>query len=383
MENDALNAILREWSPATASKSIYRNVRLPAKLHPDLVLAIQGVRRCGKSTLLSQLPLHYGLDPQNCYYCNFEDPRLSDVLDHRLLYQILDLVKTDPERPCYFFFDEIQEVKNWEKFLHQQLERPKNHFFTITGSNASLLSGELATALTGRHLKAELYPFNFKEFQALCPGKTLQDYLLSGGFPRALTDNAPQLLLQEYFSNIVNKDVLMRLSARNPKALMHVAKMLFDTCGSELSYRKIAAVTGLSVDTVQSYLHELEQAYLLFTCHFFSFSEKQRVIKNKKYYPIDPALRSAVTSTFNRDLGKSLETLVFLRLKQRYKEVYYFSDQAEVDFVVLDGSAIVPYQVSLESVQPRHEKALEAFYQAYPQAQNPVFINLENADTLL
>jgi predicted AAA+ superfamily ATPase len=381
----SLLEILGEWSfwDQKPPPGLMRQIVLPQQLHTDLALIIQGVRRSGKSTLLSQLPKHYKIPQVQCYYCNFEDPRLMNDLDHTLLTHIVKLArkKIPTNTACYFFFDEIQNIQEWEKWMHTQLERPKNNYFILTGSNSRLLSGEFGTALTGRHITLELFPFSFAEFKSLFPRKTLEDYLVSGGFPRPLTFEKPYQLLQEYFNDIILRDVLKRVHARTPDAVKQVVKMAFETCGSELSYRKIAAVTGLTVDTVKSYLDASESAYLLFACHYFAFSEKKQLSKQKKYYPIDSGMRHAITNTTGRDLGKSLELMVFLRLKQTYEKVYYWHElhKGEVDFVAVRGKEIVPYQVTWEGAQPRHEKALQYFYEHFPQANEAVFITCDNA----
>ena len=381
--------VLEDWSfwESPPPPGLPRQLKLPQHLYSDLALIIQGVRRGGKSTLLSQLPKHYHLPLTHCYYCNFEDPRLMNTLDHRLLSRIVMLArkKISSENPCYFFFDEIQNVEEWEKWLHTQLERPKQNFFILTGSNSCLLSGEFATALTGRHLTLELFPFSFLEYKALFPQKYLEDYLVSGGFPRPLSFEQPYQLLQEYFNDIILRDVLKRVHARTPESIKQVAKMTFETCGSELSYRKIAAVTGLTVDTVKSYLEGCEDAYLLFACPYFAFSEKKQLSRQKKYYPIDSGMRYAITSTRGRDLGKSLELMIFLRLRQFYEQVFYWQEihKGEVDFVGIRGNSIVPYQVTWEGPEPRHEKALQHFYENFPHADEAVFITRDNAAEFL
>jgi predicted AAA+ superfamily ATPase len=381
--------ILKDWSfwDSTPHGSLSRKIELPTKLQPDLAIAIQGVRRCGKSTLLTQLPAHYNLPLTQCYFCNFEDPRLLDSLDHNLLNQIISIAREDinSDKPCYFFLDEIQNVKNWEKWLHTQLERPKQNYFILTGSNSALLSGEFGSTLTGRHLTIELFPFSFTEFKALTSHKTLEDYLQLGGFPRPLTYEHPFKLLQEYFNDIILRDVVQRVNARSADAIKQVVKMAFDTCGSELSYRKIAAVSGLSIDTVKNYLEACEQAYLLFSCPFFSFSEKKRQTKQKKYYPIDPGLRHAVSNTSGRDVGKSLELLMYLHLKKNHEQVYYWQEihKGEVDFVTVDGQSITPYQITWHGKEPRHEQSLTYFYEKFPQANEAVFITKDNAENYL
>lgn len=389
LSDQGLLEILAEWSfwEKPPFISVPRTLDLPKKLHPDLALIIQGVRRGGKSTLLSHLPSFYQIPQAHCFFCNFEDPRLLDDLDSKLLSRIVALAKKNfsSEQSYFFFFDEIQNVSQWEKWLHTQLERPQKNHFILTGSNSRLLSGEFATALTGRHITVELFPFSFKEYKSLFPNKNIQDYLNEGGFPRALTFEHPYQLLQEYFNDIILRDVLKRVHARTPDSIKQVVKMTFETAGSELSYRKIAAVTGLTVDTVKSYLAACEDAYLLFECQFFAFSEKKRLARQKKYYPIDCGLRHAITSTNGRDLGKSLELMIYLRLKQTNENVYYWTElhQGEIDFVTVNGNTITPYQVTLNKPENRHEKALNYFYENFPQANEAVFITLDNADEFL
>ncbi len=382
--------ILNEWSfweNTPPQNGVTRQLALPKRLHSDLALVIQGVRRSGKSTLLSQLPERYHIPLEHCFFCNFEDPRLMDDLNYSLLNRIVTIArkKNANANPCYFFFDEIQNVKGWEKWLHAEFERPKHNYYVLTGSNSCLLSGEFATALTGRHITLELFPFSFSEYKALFPEKTIENYLFSGGFPRSLTFEQPYQLLQEYFNDIILRDVLKRVHARTPDSIKQVARMAFDSCGSELSYRKIAAVTGLTVDTVKSYLKACEEAYLLFPCHFFSFSEKKQLSRQKKYYPIDSGMRYAITSTMGRDLGKSFEGMIFLRLKQKYQQVFYWQElhQGEVDFVAVQGKNIIPYQVTWNKSEPRHEIALQHFYEQYPHASEAVFITQQNAHEYL
>lgn len=389
ISDQSLTEILTSWSfwDSPPPPGLTRQIVLPKQLCDDLALIIQGVRRCGKSTLLSQLPEHYNIPLEQCYFCNFEDPRLLDDLNHELLSRIVSLArkKIPMGNPCYFFFDEIQNVKEWEKWLHTQLERPKKNYFVITGSNSRLLSGEFGTSLTGRHISLELFPFSFAEYKTLFPGNSLEEYLIAGGFPRPLTFEQPYQLLQEYFNDIIYRDVLKRVHARNTDAIKQVAKMAFETCGSELSYRKIAAVTGLSVDTVKAYLEAFEAAYLLFSCNYFAFSEKKQLSKQKKYYPIDSGLRYAITNTNGRDLGKSLELMIFLHLKKTHEQVFYWQElhKGEVDFIALHGKNITPYQITWEGPEPRHEKALQYFYENFPQADEAIFITRHNASDFL
>jgi uncharacterized protein len=144
-------------------------------LEKDLALVIQGVRRCGKSTLLRQIAAREDVAGR-AIFVNFEDPRLSDRLDYRLLDDIVGFHESRSKKNLYYFFDEIQNVSGWEKWLHIQLER-KHRYFVVTGSNSNLLNGKLAMALTGRHITVELFPFSFREFRRAKPRGTFTEYL--------------------------------------------------------------------------------------------------------------------------------------------------------------------------------------------------------------
>ncbi|MBI4124771.1 MAG: ATP-binding protein [Deltaproteobacteria bacterium] len=389
LDNSILTHILNHWSywdkrpPRTILRRLLTEQGPP--LSPDLVLVIQGVRRCGKSTLLGQIMEQKRLEPAQCAFINFEDPRLSEDLDYKLLDRIVEMVKEKQEanRPYYFFLDEIQEVKNWQKWFHMKLERPGRDVFVITGSNATLLSGELATTLTGRHRTLEMFPFDFKEYKTVKPQNSLENFLDEGGFPRALLDSKPQELLREYFTDIIERDVRRHVSVRNSAALTRLVKAVFEACGSEISQRSLAGMLGVTTDTAGVYLSACEKAYLILPCPYFTFSERQRTARNRKFYPVDLGLRNAIATRTGFDKGKKLETAVFHHLRKNQREVFYWRQKGEVDLVVHDSGEIVPYQVSWEEMQERHKRALEEFYEAFPRARPAVFISRKNAEEFL
>lgn len=384
-----IEQILVDWNywqnpPKT---SIPRKVlHRPLHLAADLVWVIQGVRRCGKSTLLAQIMTKTGLDPQDCTFINFEDPRLSDDLTYHTLDAVVAYAqeRRAHTKRHYFFFDEIQHVAQWQKWLHRKLERPSGDTFVITGSNAALLSGDLASALTGRHRTLELFPFDLEEFRALYPNSTLEEYLARGGFPRILIDTDPENLLREYFTDIIERDVRRHVSVRSALPLVQLVKAVFESAGSEISQRRLAKMLDVSTDTMGGYLDACEAAYLILPCPYFTFSERQRVARNRKYYPIDLGLRRAVITRTGLDQGKALETLVYLKLREKYRSVYYWRQKGEVDFVTMGEDGIVPYQVSWEGAKPRHDEALSEFYEAFPQARRPaVMITRNNVEVFL
>lgn len=384
----SLGAILSEWNfwERPPPHSIQREaLSASLGLHPDLVLVVQGVRRCGKSTLLIQIMNSFDLDPHDCTFVNFEDPRLSQDLDYHLLDAIVAHAhsRRGNTKRHIFFLDEIQNVENWQKWIHLKLEKPTKDCFVITGSNASLLSGELSTALTGRHTTLELFPFNLNEFLEARPQSSWIDYLEEGGFPRTLTYENPQILLREYFTDIIERDVRRHVSVRSTLALTQLVKAVFESTGSEVSQRALAGMLGVTADTVGTYLDACISAYIILPCSYFTFSERQRTARHKKYYPVDLGLRNAVITKTGLDKGKKLETAVFLRLRQMGQNVFYWRGKGEVDLVTMDEHGIIPYQVSWEGPKQRHHEAIKEFQEAFPQAGPVVFVTADNAEAFL
>jgi predicted AAA+ superfamily ATPase len=377
-----LSEVAEYWSfwNKPIPKTVTRMVKLPSLLDSKLVLAIQGVRRSGKSTLLLQIIKKQKLDPKNCLIVNFEDPRLANDLNAKTLDNLVSFFRDlrGPDANLYFFFDEIQNVENWHKWIHTQLERSKNNYYIVTGSNASMLSRELGSKLTGRHVSVTLFPFSYEERKEIEKNLSVEEYLKKGGFPGTFNYPEPDELLRQYYDDIIEKDILSRIGITNPRALRQLVKILFESSGSESSFRKLAGSVGLSNDTASSYVSYCENAYLIFSCPYFSFSEKQRVRRNNKYYPVDSALRRASITKSGFDIGKDFELMFFLALKRRFKDVYYWKGKSEVDFVVQNSRGIWPLQVSIEAPKDRHSLALEEFYSNFSMANKEHFVNPDN-----
>lgn len=376
--NKLVESLLETWSFVSAPQAWPRVTSIPQPTN-DLVTLITGVRRCGKSTLLSQLADTWRVPQERRHVINFEDPRVIGHLNTDLLEAIyVHCRRTYESELHYFFFDEIQVVPNWQKWIRLHCDKPKNAVFILTGSNASLLSGELSTVLTGRHRSFELFPLSWAEYRHVFTEATLQQYFNLGGFPRALKEISSTNLLGQYFEDIIEKDIRERLKARSSNDLRRLVKTVFESVGSELSLRRLSAVLKISVDTVSSYLEAAENAYLCFACPFYAYSENQRSHRNKKYYAIDNAMRRAVITPTGKDLGKDLENAVFLELRRKFKSVYYWRGQSEVDFVVESRRGLVPIQVSFDGPKERHHRALEEFFTAFPQAANPAFVTSDS-----
>ncbi len=386
LEHDQILDISDLWSQRNEDLSgfVQRRVTLPKELQSNVCLAIQGVRRCGKSTLMHQLIQQYRLEPNRCAFLNFEDPRLVNHLNTELLTSFVDAFRARHRRVkrLYFFLDEIQLVPQWEKWMRMQLDTPNDNYFIVTGSNASMLSGELSSALTGRHLKVELMPFSFAEANDR-QSTSLEDYLRFGGFPDPSVSPDGDLLLQQYFLDIVERDVRERVGATSAIAVRQVAQMVYESAGSELSLRRIAGAVGLAVETAQSYVEGCKSAYLFFECPYFAFNERKRASRNKKYYPVDTALRRVNVTPTGADLGKALECAVFLALRQRHNEVYYWRGKGEVDFVVREGNRVFPFQVTWHEPTERHHDALDEFYEAFPTSEEATFVTVDTFNEIL
>lgn len=373
--------IARAWSywDREIPPSVPRDVDLPASLSDSVCLVVQGVRRCGKSTLLRQMIDRYGLDPARCAFLNLEDPRLSNALSHPLLERLVERFRErhgDAER-LVFFLDEVQVVEGWERWLRSRLDRPDGSVFVITGSNANLLSGELSTALTGRHLTVELFPFDLEEVRDMKPSADLEAYLREGGFPEPLRSDDGDRLLRQYFHDIIERDVRERIGARSSRPIRQVVQMAYESAGAEMSLRRVAGAAGIAVDTAGSYLEACEAAYLLFGVPYFAYSERKRANRNRKYYPVDTGLRRVVVTRTGDDRGKALECATHLALRRRYGEVFYWRGKREVDFVVQDGGRAIPFQVTWGEPEPRHHDALEEFYEQHPHAAEAVLVTAE------
>lgn len=310
-------------------------------------IVVTGVRRCGKSVFLSQIINNFF---ERYYYINFEDERLADfdLEDFNKLYEtcieLFGKTKT-------FFLDEVQNIDEWEKWVRRMYE--DNFKFFITGSNARLLSKELATLLTGRHLQFSIYPFSFREFlnfhkfyskkddiyltekRALII-KHFSEYLKDGGFPEYLRYKKIEIL-QGYFNDIIQRDIVERHNVANVRQLKELARYLITNTGNLTTYNQLRKLTEIkSVNTVIKYFSYLENAYLLFSVPYFSYSLKKQSVNPFKVFTIDIGLRNAIGFRFSKDLGRIYETVVAIELKRKNKEIYYWKNpqHEEVDFVI-------------------------------------------------
>jgi hypothetical protein len=324
-----------------------RQVDFERYLEHEQIVVISGIRRSGKSTLMRQFA---GRVP-DFYYINFDDERLIgfELDDFSRLMVAFHKIRPDTR---VIFIDEIQNVDGWERFVRRIHDEGYKIF--LTGSNARLLGSELATHLTGRYARIELYPFAFAEllafrqigYASVTSAKKAEilsafdEYLEHGGFPEFLKYRNREFL-QRTYDDILFRDIITRFGIREVKAFKQLVQYLFANLATEASYNALKNALGFkSPMSVRSYIGFVEESYLIFECFRYDRSLKKQFANPKKIYVIDTGMRNAVAFRFSEDSGRLLENLVFIELKRRNAEVYYFRGKQECDFIVRDTGVV-------------------------------------------
>jgi predicted AAA+ superfamily ATPase len=312
---------------------------LPTDL-PNHALIISGIRRCGKSTLLSQWMKKIDFEG---FFLNFDTPKLYnfELTDFELLDEIIVQSKKKS-----LFFDEIQVIDGWELYVRQKLDQ--GYKVTITGSNASLLSKELGTKLTGRHINKELFPFSFSEFlryhEAIPDAESLLRYMTIGGFPEYIKTENPDILAV-LIDDILYRDIAVRYNIRDVKSLKRLLLFLASNNGNLVTATKLTQTLGIkSPATILDYFSFFEQSYLLQLMPKFSYSYRVQLVNPRKVYFVDTGLINVVDVSFSHDLGRKLENVIFWELRRQNKEIYYYNENGyECDFVVCNNK--IPEQL--------------------------------------
>lgn len=330
------------------------------------VLVIVGARRSGKSFVMRQFVkdlLKKGIPANQTLMINFEDPRLPKLhaQDLDLIYETY-LEALNPKGKPYIFLDEIQEVDDWEKWVRTAHELDKAQII-ISGSNAKLLSQELSTLLTGRHVDITVFPLSFKEYLSFFDLRVQGDldfidnkieikrlfsqYLEFGAFPEVVLSPEKREILSRYFDDIVNKDLAKRYNIRKTPALKSLAKFYFSNIANTITFRRVEKFLTLSILSIEKFSEYFTNAHLLFFVNRFSFKIKEQEKSPRKVYAIDSGLVNAVGFRFSENSGRLLENIVFLELTRRAQnnsnlEFYYWKDERhrEVDFVIKDNKTI-------------------------------------------
>jgi len=302
------------------------------------------------------------ISPKQIIEINLEDADYRHLLDPYALHDYIK-AKLDPKKMNYIFLDEIQNVHNFEKAVNSLFIK-KNVDLYITGSNAFILSGELATFLSGRYVEVHLLPLSFKEyFSAFTGNKALSrhyhDYVLNGSFPYTLelaerkdSKNQIRKYLDGIYNTILLKDIVARKNIAGTLMLESLVRFLFDNIGCETSTKKIAdsmtsAGRKISVHTVENYISALTESYIIYRLGRFDIKGKQHLKTGHKYYLVDPGLRNYLLGSQAGDEGRVLENIVFLELLRRGYDINYGKIESfEVDFIAVKGNEKIYFQVS-------------------------------------
>ncbi|MCK5519639.1 MAG: ATP-binding protein [Candidatus Marinimicrobia bacterium] len=331
---------------------IFRDIGLDKYISTEQVVVISGVRRSGKSSLLWLIKEKMRLKPESYSYFNFDDERIiTDIFFLEDLYNLhIEIYGKTP----VFFWDEIQNVPGWEKFINRMYEKEMKIF--VTGSNASLLSSEISSSLTGRNRLLEIYPFSFSEYLRFRKKKyslerltsaskallmnDLNEYIAMGGFPLVLKENDLEIV-HHYFQDILYRDIIARYRLSQIEEIKQIAVYFCSNVSKLFSYSTLQAITRIkSRNSISNYLSYFQQAHLFIYLKKFDYSIKKQMKNSKKVYVIDLGFAHRIGFNFSGNKGRVLENVIFIELLRRKQEIFYYKGKNECDFVVREGLKI-------------------------------------------
>ena len=358
------------------------------------IVALIGLRRAGKTTVLFQIMdmlKSKGISDKALLHMNFEEPALASMLNLELLDEIYQTYREEiyPVGKAYIFFDEIQNVPNWEKWVRARNENEDIKIF-ITGSSAQLMSRELATVLTGRHVEFYITPFSFKEIVRIknitipdpmlninpspIMQNTLKEYMKWGGFPEVVLSDSverKQVLLKQYFDDVLFKDIAMRHQVRDLNILRNIAVHLITQTSCLFSINRISNQFQISLEKAANYCSFIEEAFLVDYLPYFSVKVSERNRNPQKIHVNDLGLRQIASISLSMDYGKLTETLVYQHLKRQFRnDIFYWKGKQEIDFVVRVGNEIhLAIQVVYDNldVSDTRQRELSSLAQAKEQ----------------
>ncbi|MDD2716452.1 MAG: ATP-binding protein [Candidatus Wallbacteria bacterium] len=405
MSKELLKEIIRDFHQSVFPDVETRNLTVPTD--SGKIVTIIGPRRAGKSYFLYYLMKKLRIPRENLVYISFEDERLdlkTEELDlilqaYRELYPENDLCKV------FFFFDEIQNIDHWDKFIRRVYDSISRHIF-ITGSNSKSLSREISTALRGRTICYELFPLSFPEYLSFhkvgieihsSKNRSLiirhfQKYLRYGGFPELIRfeDNLKDKILQEYFNTMLFRDIIERYEIKQIYVLKYFIKRLFSSTGREFSINKIfneLKSQGIKIgkNLLYEFLENLENIYLMLILKRYDEKITRLELAEKKIYCIDNGILQAVSFRFSKDSGKILENLVAIELKRRHKNVYFAKNHSECDFIVSERDGIIAcYQVCSVMNDPvTRDREIKGLINAQKKFGGAGFIITENEEEVI
>ncbi len=363
MKKELLKEIIRDFHVNPLPPVVERDISIP--LNTGKIITLVGARRSGKTYALFNLMdklLKAGVDFRNILYMNFEDERIQLGLSELdlILKAYAELYPDIKIKNCWLFFDEIQNIENWEKFIRRIYDSLTKNIF-ITGSNSKFLAAEIATSLRGRTVSFEIFPLSFKEYlrfhkididiySSMSLAK-INNYLLkflnNGGFPEVFDydDNMRAKVLQEYFNVMIYRDLIERYEIKNALVLKYFLKRLLSSSTKQVSVNNIynelrSAGFKIGKNALYEYLEACQNIYLAFIITKHSHKLASRELGERKIYAIDNGLLNAVSFKFSEDKGKAMEQVVFIELKRRCRDIYFYKEKYECDFVIKDGHAV-------------------------------------------
>ncbi len=366
---DILKNIISNFHATNLKTSYHRKIKLP--ITSGIIVSVVGVRRSGKTFLLYETIkklIDNGISKGNILYINFEDERLNlQQADLDIILQAYrELYPQQKLEDCYFFFDEIQNIKGWEKFIRRVFDTISTHIY-ITGSNSKLLSSEIATELRGRTISYTVYPLCFSEFldfNQVNPNwyetkqkikiLSLCDHFLNyGGFPEIYNLDTELKIkkLQDYFNSIIYKDLIERYDISNPTILKFFIKKILEQITKPISVNKIhndikSMGYKISNNILYEYLDHIKATFTAIIINKFDFSEIKQEKSEKKAYSIDNGILTALDFSFSENKGKLLENMIALELLKHEKELTYYKNVVECDFIIKQKNKFLPIQIS-------------------------------------
>ncbi len=379
MNKERLKEIMLDQKEVFSGKTDLkeRDISLDTYIKTSQVVVITGVRRCGKSSLLFLLKQKMQLNNEDFCYFNFDDERI--INETSLPEEIDNIHRELYSKDAILFLDEIQIIDGWEKFVNRMYEQGRKIF--VTGSNASILSSEISSSLTGRNLTLELFPFSFNEFIRFKNHKFQLNKLSSkdksqliadfdyffyhGGFPLVIKDDDLEIL-DPYFKDILYRDIIARYRLSQVNEVKQIGLYFLANSSKIFSYATLQKISGVkSTSSIKDYLHYYTQSYLFFYLRKFDYSVKKQTLNPKKAYSIDQGFIHRIGFSFSTNKGRILENIVYIELLRNKKEVYYYSGKGECDFVIKQGITItqaiqVSYNLNKENVDRELAGLMEA-----------------------
>ena len=363
MINSELVKLIDFWQKdAINNKLLKRSVISSIDMKSKEVVDIVGPRRSGKSSVLKLLIKDLISDNAGFFYMNFEDPYFVENNKPAVITKLLETYKEYYRRDLkYLFFDEIQNIESWERVI-RTLRDGGNYKVFVTGSSSKLLSGELATALTGRHLSYQVFPLYFNEFldfegvkipdkksailKEVSIKRLFLKYMEIGGFPEVVLYKNLSLLKQYYF-DVLEKDIIKRHDVREKEVMEKMGVFLITNSAKTISLASLKGLYGKSFEAISNYLNYFKEAFLIFELPQFSYSLKTQQKALKKYYCVDTGLANAISFRFSEDKGRLLENITYLHIKKEATELYYYKTKSgkEVDFLAKEGKVMRLFNV--------------------------------------